>query len=372
MAKSVDLVYYNAGGGHHAAALALQEVIRLQGRRWRVRLIDLMEVLDPKGRLHKLTGLAQEPRLLQGMVRLGHAWMLRTLQQHWLGTEPELVVSLVPHFNRVLCESLGSTLPGVPFATVLTDMADPPPHCWIEPGLRQHLVCGTPHAVAQARGAGCPDHRVWPTSGMVLRPSFYRTAEVDRTAALKALGLNPARPTALVMFGGRGSTQMLAIAKALPDVQLILLCGHNDALADRLRVLPTQARHAVVAFTPDVCRCMDLADFFIGKAGPGCLSEAVQMGLPILTFENSRALAHERYNVDWVREHRIGLVLKSVRSIRPGTLEMIGHLPEFQARMRLIDNRAVFEVADILASLMRSACDPAPHRFIPTTALAAA
>lgn len=372
MAKIVDLVYFNAGGGHRAAALALEEVIRMQGRPWQVRLIDLMEVLDPRGRLRKLTGLAQELRLLQAMVRLGHGPMLRTLQQHWLATEPDLVVSLVPHFNRVLCESLGTTLPGVPFATVLTDMADHPPHCWIEPGQRQHLICGTPHAAAQARGAGCPDHRVWPTSGLVLRPAFYRTAENDRSAALKALGLNAARRTGLVMFGAGGSSQMIGIAKALPDVQLILLCGDNDALAHSLRVLPTQAAHAVVAFTPEVRRYMDLADFFIGKPGPGGLSEAVHMGLPILTFENQWTPPRERFNAQWVRERGVGLVLNSVRSIRPGTLEMIGHLPEFQARVRQIDNHAVFEVADILASLMHSACEPARHSFIPTTELAAA
>jgi UDP-N-acetylglucosamine:LPS N-acetylglucosamine transferase len=157
----------------------------------------------------------------------------------------------------------------------------------------------------------------------------------------------------------------------LPDVQLILLCGDNDALADSLRALPTQAAHAVVAFTPDVRRYMDLADFFIGKPGPDCLSEAVHMGLPILTFENQWTPPRERFSAQWVRERGVGLVLNSVRSIRPGTIEMIGHLREFQARVRLIDNRAVFEVADILASLMRSACNPAQH-FVHKTELAAA
>jgi hypothetical protein len=170
--KTIDLVYFNAGGGHRAAALALRDVIESQQRPWRVRMVNLVAVLDPGGRFQKVAGfapedfynkrlargwtlgLAQELKLLQGMIRLGHASLVRALRQHWLATEPDLVVSLVPNFNRALYQSVVGTLPGVPYVTVLTDMADHPPHFWIEPGQDQHLVCGSARAVAQARAAG--------------------------------------------------------------------------------------------------------------------------------------------------------------------------------------------------------------------------
>jgi UDP-N-acetylglucosamine:LPS N-acetylglucosamine transferase len=61
-------------------------------------------------------------------------------------------------------------------------------------------------------------------------------------------------------------------------VRLILLCGHNEALAARLRP------RAVLGFTPQVRRLMHLGDFFVGKPGPGSLSEAVHLGLPVVTF----------------------------------------------------------------------------------------
>ena len=292
------------------------------------------------------------------MIRLGHDSLLRKLQQHWLVTEPDLVVSLVPNFNRALYESVSTTLPGVPFVTVLTDMADLPPHFWIEPNQRQHLVCGTARAVAQARAAGYADRQISPTSGMILRPDFYRRASVDRAAEYAALGLDPARPTGLVMFGGQGSMQMAGIAKALPDVQLMLLCGHNEALAAKLRAMRRPAPHAVVGFTTDVGRCMQLSDFFIGKPGPGCLSEAVQVGLPIITFQNAWTMPQERYNAQWVRELGIGLVLKSVRSVGAGVAELLERLPEFRARVQNIDNRAVFELPDILAGLLDAAQAP--------------
>jgi UDP-N-acetylglucosamine:LPS N-acetylglucosamine transferase len=373
----IDLVYFNAGGGHRAAALALQSVIREQGRPWNVRLVNLVDVLDPNGLFRRITGMApedlynkrlargwtlgfaQELKLLQAAIRLGHDTLLRRLQQHWLRTEPDLVVSLVPNFNRALYESVAGSLPGVPFVTVLTDMADHPPHFWIEPGQDQHLVCGTAHALSQARAAGYADDRIHATSGMILRPDFYRQALPDRAVERAALGLDPLRPTGVVMFGGQGSMQMVAIARALKDVQLILLCGHNQTLARELRAMRTLAPHAVLGFTPDVGQYMQLADFFIGKPGPGSLSEAVQLGLPVITFRNAWTMPQERWNTQWVAEQGVGLVLRSARSIRAGVDELLQRLPELRARVQAQRNRAVFEVPDILARLLEPA-DPLP------------
>ncbi len=45
--KTIDLVYFNAGSGHRSAAMALEAAIREQERPWRVRLVNLFEVLDP-------------------------------------------------------------------------------------------------------------------------------------------------------------------------------------------------------------------------------------------------------------------------------------------------------------------------------------
>ncbi len=376
MRTTVDLVYFNAGGGHRAAALALQEVIAEQQRPWVVRLVNLTEVLDPSDRFRRFTGLApedlynkrlargwtlgfaQELKLLQGMIRLSHDVLVSKLQQHWLATEPDLVVSLVPNFNRTLHASLIRSLPGVPFVTVLTDMADLPPHFWIEPGQDQHVVCGTPQAAAQARAVGYRPQQVSLTSGMVLRPSFYRPSPVDRLSQRRSLGLDPALPTGVVMFGGHGSAQMLRMAETLDDVQLILMCGHNHKLAAKLRALRRAAPHAVIGFTPRVADHLRLGDFFIGKPGPGCLSEAVRMGLPVITFENRWTMPQERFNARWVIEQGIGLVLPSLHRLPAGVAALIGDLPYYRKRVLQIDNRAVFEVPEILAELLHTAEHP--------------
>jgi UDP-N-acetylglucosamine:LPS N-acetylglucosamine transferase len=369
-AATIDLVYFNAGGGHRTSALALQAVIEEQRRPWRVRLVNLTEVLDAKDVFRRVTGmapehiynvrlqrgwtlgLAQELKLLQTLIRLGHRPMLRVLQQHWRRTRPDLVVSLIPNFNRVLYDSVASSLPGVPYVTVMTDLADHPPHFWIEPGQAQHVVCGTPRAVQQALSMGYPRERLHLVSGMILRPQFYRLPPLDRDAARRELGLDPRRPTGVVMFGGHGSRAMLDIARQLHDLPLILICGHNAQLAESLRRAQSAAPRVVLGFTPDVVGAMRLGDYFIGKPGPASLSEAVHLGLPVVTVRNAWTMPQERYNTQWVRDHGLGVVHGSFRTIRPAVEDVLARLPEFQRNLRAIRNRAVFEVAEILHGIL--------------------
>lgn len=373
MQPQVDLVYFNAGGGHRASAQALQSVIGELGLPWRVRLVDLFQVLDPAQRFRRMTGLApedwynrrlargwtlgmaQELKLLQALIRMAHPTLVRRLQRHWALTRPDLVVSLIPNFNRAMFDALALARPGVPYATVLTDLADHPPHFWIEPRQPQHLICGTPRAVRQALAAGHAPERVHATSGMILRPDFYRAPLVDRAAARAQLGLDPNRPTGLVLFGGHGSRAMLTIARQLPQVQLILLCGHNGALARQLQAMPAQAPRHVVGFTTEVPQLMDMADFFIGKPGPGSVSEAVQRGLPVIVVDNAWTMPQERYNPQWVQEHGLGIVHHSHRSIAQAVDRLLADLPALRERVRAQRNRALYEVPQILSRLLADA-----------------
>ncbi len=381
---TLELIYFNAGGGHRAAAQALEQVMTSQRRPWRVVLTNLTDVIDSQGLFQRLTGLqpedlynkrlasgftlglAQELKLLQGAIRMAHGSLVQRLRPHWQRSAPDLVVSLIPNFNRALCDSLGQARPGVPFVTVMTDMADHPPHFWAEPDLPQHLVCGTAHAVQQALAAGCDPRRVHRVSGMVLRPAFYAPPAGCRREARLAAGLPVDAPTGLVLFGGHGSQAMLRVAERLPDVPLILLCGRNAGLAQALRVLPARAQRRVLEFTPDVAAQMRLADFFIGKPGPGSISEAVHMGLPVITTRNAWTMPQERWNTDWVREQGLGVVHRSLRTVRAAVAETVARLPELQANVRRIDNQALLEVPALLAQLLpattlrRSQAEPSP------------
>jgi len=370
--KTIDLVYFNAGGGHRSAALALETVIRDLALPWDVRLVNLFEVLDPRDVFGKTTGmkpeqyynarlargwtlgLAQELKVLQALIRLSHKSLTAQLQRYWHKTKPDMVVSLVPNFNRTMYQALAAARPNAPYVTILTDFADSPPHFWIEPHQAQHLICGTAKAVAQARAAGYGDTNIHATTGMIIRPDFYQDLHIDRRAEMLKLQLDPDRPTGIVMFGGHGSKAMRGIAKRLDDTQLILICGHNSALADELRAMRARAPRVVVGFSAQIRYFMRLSDFFVGKPGPGSISEAVQQRLPVIVVRNSWTMPQERYNTEWVEQNRAGLVLDSFKSIRAAVEALTARMSVYRAGVGRIHNRAIFEIPEILERILHA------------------
>ncbi len=383
--KKIALLYFDAGGGHRAAAQALQRAIALQQRPWDVCLVNLQEILLPLDPFRRLLGLnlqeiynqllrrgftlgaPQLLKLLHGLIRLRHRALVQCLGTYWQARPFDLVVSLVPNFNRAIHQSVRQAMPGVPSVTILTDLADYPPHFWIEPDTPA-VICGTPCAAAQAAAVGLPPERIYTVSGMILDPRLYdgdetATAPRSKQSEVRAeLGLQPSLATALVLFGGFGSNLMLTIVRRLRrarlPLQLILVCGHNARLERRLRRLAVRSPMPmrVEGFSRDIPLLMAAADFMIGKPGPGSLSEAVRSRLPLIVMSNAWTLPQERYNAAWIREHELGLVVRSFRRIAPAARRLLdeNERARMRARAAAFDNRAVWEIPEILARRLAS------------------
>jgi 1,2-diacylglycerol 3-beta-galactosyltransferase len=371
----VEFVYFDAGGGHRAAATALRMVSEQQ-LQWDIHLMNLQEQLDGIDPVLKLTGLRLQDlynwllkkgwtwgtgfglRVLQAAIRFYHQDEIRLLEAYWRKSQPALVVSLVPHFNRALFESLRRIAPTTPLVTILTDLADYPPHFWLE-RQEQYYICGSERAVAQASSLGLRQEQIYQTSGMILHPKFFQPFAADRAAERQRLGLDPDLTTGLVMFGGHGSGVMVEIARKLLasklNLQLILICGHNERLAAELRGI--QGRKYVEGFTTEVPYYMGLSDFFIGKPGPGSISEALAMKLPVIVECNARTLPQERYNAAWVLEKQVGLVLRSFRRITQSVELLLdpANFARYRSNAAAMNNRAVFEIPGILREILSKA-----------------
>ena len=243
-------------------------------------------------------------------------------------------------------------------------MADFPPRFWIEPIPEQIVVTGSERAEQQARDFGKTESNLFRASGMILRPEFYADQKESQRAIRTELGLDANLPTAMVLFGGYGSNVIYDIVEQIDaarlPLQMILVCGKNEKLAARLRAATWNLPLHIVGFTREVNRLMHAADFLIGKPGPGSIAEAMISGLPVLVECNSSTLPQERFNTEWVVEKQVGVVVKSLKNPVPALRSLLepGKLLALQHNVKTQHNRAVFEIADFLASKLQGNADP--------------
>lgn len=373
----LDFIFFDAGGGHRAAATALRQACSEQFPDWEIRLVNLQDVMDSLDIFRQTTGVRMQDmynlilrkgwtlgssqllKAMHGMIRLYHPMQVRKLKAFWRRDAPDLAVSLIPNFNRPIFEALSRVSPKTKLITILTDFADYPPHFWMEKQA-QFFVCGTDHSEKQALELGHPRSRVFRASGMILHPRFYEEQNLDIAAERTKLGLRPDLPTALLLFGGYGSITMARIAKRLDasglPLQLILICGKNEKLSKTIAALNLRMPHFIEGFTTQIPYYMNLSDFFIGKPGPGSISEAIQMGLPVIVTRNTLTLPQERYNADWVVEKNVGIVLKSFKRISSVVEDLLSanQLELFRQRAAAIENRAVFEIPQMLQKVLNT------------------
>jgi 1,2-diacylglycerol 3-beta-galactosyltransferase len=223
----------------------------------------------------------------------------------------------------------------------------------------QWVICGSPRAVEQAREIGIPSGRVLRASGMILHPRFYSPLQINRAAERVQRKLDPNLPVGLVLFGGEGSAELLRIARALnredSGVQLILICGKIEEVANGLRAMEKRIPMLVEGFTREIPLLMELSDFFIGKPGPGSVSEALAKRLPVIVQRNAWTMAHEVYNTKWIQELEVGLVVGNFSQDIYGAVRTLlepSNYARFQAHAAATRNRAVFEIPAMLGEIL--------------------
>ena len=378
--KKIYLMIADMGGGHRSIANALQEVIEKRQLPWEVKVVEFLKEIvgtdSPQNIYNNVTLQKKWARLINTpllnplfklQVRFNHSAWLGLLENYWSQHKPDLVVSLFPFINRVLYESLRKDLPDTPFMTFITDYADRPPNFWIE-RQDQFLICPSEQSVKQAQSFGYPEEKIFQTSGVIINPRFNESVNVDRQVERQRLGLQPDLPTGLVIFGSRGSNEMLEIAECIErsqlDLQLIFICGRNEKLATTLRNTPSRLPKFVESFTTQIPYYMHLSDFFIAKPGSVGISEAVAMKLPVITDCNAFTLYQEVATTDWIKDNGFGIVVDNFRNINTAVAELIQpeNLARYRANVEAFNNQAVFEVVEIFERMLeRPHKDAAPQ-----------
>lgn len=319
--RTVLLLLADTGGGHRASAQAVaRELVRLPDAPaphlldpfvhaaprpvgWTVGLYSpLIRHLPPLwGALfHASNSRPAVAALRATVLRLLEPGLSELVDAH----APSAVVSFHPLVNhaaaRVLRRRPG---PAIPLITVITDLVDVH-SAWICDDI-DAIVTPSAAALNRVRAAGIDAGRCFDL-GMPVDESFTvrPPTAVERRDLRRRLGLDPGRRTVLLAGGGEGSGGLLRRARAICaaglDLQLVVICGRNAAVRQRLLDLEPRppTRLHVEAFVPNMADWLRASDLLVSKAGPATITEALCAGVPLLI--TSHLPGQERGNVDLV------------------------------------------------------------------------
>jgi 1,2-diacylglycerol 3-beta-galactosyltransferase len=384
----IVVIYTVAGGGHVAAAKALKEILEATGKH-RVTLVnpyvELMPELDLWARL---TGRASEDIYNQSIIRDGktglycltyYAGILlnfrlvyrqgrKILGDYFATQKPDLVISVLPMLNRVIFDALRDyrdqgNAPAAQGAVLITDWTEYGRHIWFPKGRDYFAICGTEQAHQRARGYKNLAGRAFATQGLLLKPSFQGGPPANKAAAKQALGLDPSLPVVTMLYGAQGSGRMAELANALiamaPRAQVLFLCGHNQALADELgqRKWPFTAQ--VVGFTDQVPAYLGASDIFVGKPGPGSVSEAVSYGLSLM-LDRTMALPQETPVLKWVKRSQAGLSFRGPKDFCQGLSGLLTQMEQGAPPPVARPNLASQQIAQIIEAILHQPATSAP------------
>jgi 1,2-diacylglycerol 3-beta-galactosyltransferase len=125
------------------------------------------------------------------------------------------------------------------------------------------------------------------TTGLPVSASFTEVPG-DWLALRREFGWPVERPVVLLIGGGDGVGPVYPLARAIADarlpVTLAVVTGRNVRLQKRMEAHEWPIPTNIYGFVRNMPQMMAASDVLLSKAGPGTISEAFQMGLPVILY----------------------------------------------------------------------------------------
>ena len=293
-----------AGGGHLAAAAALDEAWRALRPKDTIERVDLVKFFSPLHRKIHADGyvkLVERAPELWGMIfaktdDVKVARKLNRIKELFPSRARTRFAKYVNDFNPdvVLCthyepvDALGQmrrkqkTKPPL-VVSVVTDFEA---HAlWMDADVDLYCVAAE-ETKARLVARGSAAENVVAT-GIPIAAKF--AAQVDTLAVRKTLGLRDDLPTLLVLSGGFGMGPVGEILHELDKVerefQTVVVCGRNEELRRELAAQDRKHPTRVLGFASNMHELMGVADLIITKPGGLTSSEALALGRPLFILD---------------------------------------------------------------------------------------
>lgn len=322
--KRITILTASSGGGHNAAASALQELISKHfNEDCHFDIIDIYQnsffnklpllatIRYKSDKLWQLfLSLTNHKLTTRLMSKIMRPSMLRTISPQ-LPEECDYLIAV--HFNPAHClEELAKQFIKKPkTAIVITDFD---PHwAWVG-GNADSIYTISKEGVQKAKNLGYKEAQIHRLSLVPSQAIPYKTQLAVKAKREKLkIGLVSGQD-------GSNAAQIKTIIEDLnvishsSNIELSVFCGKNIGLKNELKTMDCNKGFVlnVHGYTENLSARFHCFDLMIIRTSPGILSECIMAGVPVLGFQWS---AHESYQTQFISKHGIGMASRKTDQI---------------------------------------------------------
>jgi len=382
MTKRALLLISDTGGGHRSAANAISAALDELGSpdAYEPRIEDVAAhcafPLTQLGLGYSMALRYAPPvygalyyatngrRRYRALVRFCEPLYRERLRDLFIDYRPDVIVSVHPLLNHAALRARDDAGMGhVPVVTVVTDLGKVHESWLVADADAVVVPAREVYQRALSRGVSPDRLRLL---GHPIHPKFDDVTG-SKPELRAALGLPSDAFIVMLMAGGEGGGKLLstslALAKARLPIELVVVCGRNEPLEQKLRELsaslPTPMH--VLGFTDKIPEYFRAVDLLVTKAGPGTLAEANAAQLPVVVYDY--VPGQERGNVDFVRSNGLGLIaLQSSAAVVSAVRTLIddpGRLTEIRRRQESVaPKRSSRRIAALISQITSNGTIP--------------
>lgn len=342
MRKKILIIYATAGIGHKKASMAVKKAYdEMALPDVEVALIDALDYTNDFFKWSYLQAylllvnklpifwalsyyITDNPivDLIVSKIRRLNNWAnSKKLVKYLLDTKPDVILSTHFFASEVIADLKTQGIINSKLITIITDYRA---HSWwLGEGTDTYIVASEDAKRELERRKVVPSKiRV---VGIPVEPIFSKP--LDRAKIFKTTNLRDDLFTILVIGGGFGVGPIEGITRVIAqipkNIQVVVVCGHNDELVKRIEKLrgDLKLNMKVLGFIDNVYEYMEISDILISKSGGITVSESLAKDIPMVII--SPILGQETGNSDFLIKNGAAIKVKKLDDLKAALEDLL-------------------------------------------------
>lgn len=342
MRKKILIIYATAGIGHKKASMAVKKAYdEMALPDVEVALIDALDYTNDFFKWSYLQAylllvnklpifwalsyyITDNPivDLIVSKIRRLNNWAnSKKLVKYLLDTKPDVILSTHFFASEVIADLKTQGIINSKLITIITDYRA---HSWwLGEGTDTYIVASEDAKRELERRKVVPSKiRV---VGIPVEPIFSKP--LDRAKIFKTTNLRDDLFTILVIGGGFGVGPIEGITRVIAqipkNIQVVVVCGHNDELVKRIEKLrgDLKLNMKVLGFIDNVYEYMEISDILISKSGGITVSESLAKDIPMVII--SPIFGQETGNSDFLIKNGAAIKVKKLDDLKAALEDLL-------------------------------------------------